>query len=185
MLTTCARSTYYSLPADGAAALAALIAALGGAHHSVLVQMYALSHPDLIAALIAAKDRMPARDGPGVAVSLVLDLEESRNLDIAAQLQPLLLHGFTREMVTFTTGPGTRSQAMHRNVCVIDSHLVVAGSGSWSRGGFLQANTVQVTQSRAWARALTDDHAAMTAWGQQAWPTAQIGGAMCPIRPGL
>lgn len=138
MLTYPAQITTYLTPADGDAALAALLALINSAKERVRVLMYGFDHPQLVDALAAAHTR-------GVDVQLVLDHTQACGPSEVAALHRLLLT-LPAANIRIGTSP-VDHQILHIKAVVVDGLNVASGSLNWSPSAFKQINSLDICSS--------------------------------------
>jgi phosphatidylserine/phosphatidylglycerophosphate/cardiolipin synthase-like enzyme len=95
-----------------------VIEVLNRAQSTIYVAMYGLTHPAIVAALVAAKNR-------GVDVVLKLDKIESAGRTQAAMIAKL-------EAASVPVEVSEQTRLLHHKFAVIDGRYVVTGSYNWT-----------------------------------------------------
>lgn len=175
----------YDIPSDGKQAHSDLVSFIDGAKHSIRLEIYGFTDPDLADALARASMR-------GVDVRLLLDHTQSTGPTEAAILHRLMLAGFPPDHLTITTSP--MHQIFHRKRLTVDADadvpdaqfdtldaaraagypLVVTGSTNWSPTAFRQTNDLIVMPGRLYAKLCVNQFDAQWAWARANEPTYQM-----------
>jgi cardiolipin synthase A/B len=111
---------FYFLP-DQPKSLEKLIETLDGAKKSIKVAIYTFTHPDLVAALIRAKNR-------GIDVLCVFDFDSARQTSKKAFV------ALKREGVPCRVSK--RNGLLHHKLLFVDDTLVATGSANWTKAAF-------------------------------------------------
>lgn len=136
MLSIAPHMDVYLCPRDRQAAVAAVVAALDAAVHSIEGINYSLNHPAVIAALHRARAR-------GIAVGdvgFVLDQTEEHT-------EPALIQELTADAIPFQVGKNPLHQIIHLKCFLVDGRWVLAGSLNYTTRGDAEDNILMVIDS--------------------------------------
>jgi phosphatidylserine/phosphatidylglycerophosphate/cardiolipin synthase-like enzyme len=127
-------ATYFA-PYDDVGAV--LLGLVNDARQAVHIDIYGLSWPPLMDALIAAHQR-------GVTVNVVADHSQAEDAAERAQLQRLVDAG-----ISVLVGTSSRGAIDHSKYIVVDQNLVGFGSFNFSASAQAQDNTFSVRSDAA------------------------------------
>lgn len=124
----------FSSPLDDVAGAVELV--VRSAQRSLVVAMYAFTHPALVAAVIACVEA-------GYPVLIVLDRSQFGGPVEQRALSPLVaLLG--RSNLRLSVGDSQDGRIMHDKVCVVDGTVCVTGSFNWSESAVEETNQCTV-----------------------------------------
>ena len=134
--TYSATPTTWFLPDEADTALAAMVAAVTGAHSRFRGMFFNFSLPQLVDAVAATHSR-------GLDTRIILDHSQAATPSGVLGFHRLLLAGYPPTSVLIGTSPVNRA-FQHRKNAVCDGLIVLGGSTNWSASGFEEENELTI-----------------------------------------